>query len=69
MLVLSRKEGERLVIGEGIVITVVRIDGNRVRIGVQAPPEIRIQREELLDSPFSGMYSLKADGLRPLVAC
>jgi carbon storage regulator len=48
MLVLSRKEGERLVIGEDIVITLVRIDGNRIRIGVQAPPEIGIKREELL---------------------
>jgi carbon storage regulator len=47
MLVLSRKEGERLVIGERIVITVVELDGGRVRIGIEAPREINIRREEL----------------------
>jgi carbon storage regulator len=69
MLVLSRKEGERLVIGEGIVITVVRIDGKRVRIGVQAPAEIGIRREEIPDDPRSGAYCLNEAGLRPLVSC
>jgi carbon storage regulator len=69
MLVLSRKEGERLVIGENIVITVVRIKGNRVRIGVQAPSEVGIKREEILDDSFSEVYPVKATGLRQLAAC
>lgn len=47
MLVLSRKEGEQLVIGDNIVVTVNRISGNRVAIGVDAPREIRIVRGEL----------------------
>ena len=47
MLVLSRKVGEKLVIGDGIVITVNRIVGHRVSIGVQAPPDVRIVRSEL----------------------
>ncbi len=47
MLVLSRKEGEQLVIGDNIVLTVNRISGNRVAIGIEAPREVRIVRAEL----------------------
>lgn len=51
MLVLSRKESERLVIDENIVITVVRIAGGGVRLGIEAPREVSIRREELLARP------------------
>jgi carbon storage regulator len=47
MLVLSRKEGERLVIGENIVITVNRISGNRITLGIDAPRDVRVVRGEL----------------------
>ena len=47
MLVLSRKVGERLLIGDQIAITVVRIQGGGVRIGVEAPPHLAVIREEL----------------------
>jgi carbon storage regulator len=47
MLVLSRKEHERLVIDGNIVVTIVRISGGAVRIGIEAPSDIQIQREEL----------------------
>ena len=48
MLVLSRKVGERIVIGGDITVTVVRIVGNNVRIGIEAPGEMPIIRHELL---------------------
>ncbi len=48
MLVLNRKIGERIVIGDGIVITVVSIQGQQVRIGIEAPDSVPIWREELL---------------------
>ncbi len=51
MLVLSRKEQEKLVIDGNIVITVVRITGGVVRIGIEAPPKISIRREELPQRP------------------
>ena len=44
MLVVSRKEGERLVIGDNVVITLVKIKGGTVRIGIEAPPEIAVRR-------------------------
>ena len=47
MLVLSRKRGETIYIGDRIKITVIRAHGNRIRIGVDAPDEIRIVRGEL----------------------
>ena len=47
MLVLSRKVGERIVIGDGIVVTVSRISNNRVALGISAPAEVREIRAEL----------------------
>lgn len=47
MLVLSRKENERIFVGDNIVITVAEIDRWRVRIGIDAPKGIPIWREEL----------------------
>ena len=47
MLVLSRKPGERIMIGDNIVLTVVRIGPNNVRLGIDAPTELNIVREEL----------------------
>ena len=48
MLVLSRKINERILIGDSIVLTIVQVQGSTVRIGIEAPPEVAIVREELL---------------------
>jgi carbon storage regulator len=48
MLVLSRKVGERLHIGNNIVVTVLSVRGGRVRLGIEAPEGIPIKRQELL---------------------
>ena len=47
MLVLSRKPGEKVVIGGHITLTVVDVQGNRVRLGIDAPDDVRILRGEL----------------------
>ena len=49
MLVLSRKVGESFVIGDKIVVTVVRISGSGVRIGIEAPGNCTVMRKELAD--------------------
>ena len=47
MLVLSRKIGEEILIGENIRLTILSTKGERVRIGIAAPPEVRVDRYEL----------------------
>jgi carbon storage regulator len=47
VLVLSRKIGERILIGDKIAVTVVKIGHGGVRIGIDAPPELAVVREEL----------------------
>jgi carbon storage regulator len=54
MLVLSRKAGETIHIGEDIRITVATVHGNRVRIAVEAPEEVLILRGELAGLEFPG---------------
>ena len=50
MLVLSRKLGEKVVIGDGVVLTVVKVDRNQVRLGIEAAPDVRVYREEIAPS-------------------
>ncbi|QEH36948.1 hypothetical protein OJF2_55330 [Aquisphaera giovannonii] len=49
MLVLSRKLNEKIVIDGGIVVTVVKIEGGQVRLGIEAPAHVKVFREEILD--------------------
>ena len=50
MLVLSRKVGDRIHIGSDIAVTIVKVSGGTVRIGVEAPPHMAIVRDELKES-------------------
>ena len=54
MLVLSRKPGERILIGESVVLTVTAMKGGRVRLGFEAPRDVAIVREELGGRPARG---------------
>ena len=47
MLVLSRKVGERIVVADAIVVTVLQVEAGKVRIGIEAPPDVRVLRQEL----------------------
>lgn len=58
MLILARKKNESIVIGDGIVITVVAINGDKVRLGVEAPKEVPVHRREVYEK-------LKQSGTTP----
>lgn len=47
MLILSRRIGESLIIGDEVVVTVLGVNGNQVRLGVKAPKEVPVNREEI----------------------
>lgn len=47
MLVLSRKESQRIRLGDAIVVTIVKISGDKVRVGIEAPADVLVLRDEL----------------------
>jgi carbon storage regulator len=49
MLILTRRVGESIMIGEEVVVTVLGVKGNQVRVGVNAPKEVSVHREEIYD--------------------
>lgn len=49
MLVLTRRPHEKIMIGEEIVLTVLGMKGNQIRIGIEAPKEVQVLREEIAD--------------------
>jgi carbon storage regulator len=53
MLVLSRHCGQQIVIADDVVITVVAIEGNKIRLGIEAPKSIRVDRKEVHDRRVS----------------
>ncbi len=59
MLVLSRKESQRIKLGDSIIVTVVRLTGDKVRLGIEAPADMLVLREEL--DPFSPDQPIAGD--------
>jgi carbon storage regulator len=63
MLVLSRKVGEKLVIDGNITVRVVRIQGNRITLGIEAPSDVKILRGELKQTHDKTVELVVEDGL------
>jgi len=57
MLVLSRKKNESIVIDDNVVITIVEIRGDKVRLGIQAPRDIPVHRQEVLNAILQSQRS------------
>jgi carbon storage regulator len=65
MLVLSRKQSQRIRLGDSIVITVVRVAGDKVRLGIEAPRDMLVLRDELEPHELGGG---PGEGRSPLAA-
>lgn len=63
MLVLSRKQNERIRVGDSVVVTIVRVSGDKVRIGIEAPPDVRVLRDELESETLGDVTLAVADEL------
>jgi carbon storage regulator len=63
MLVLSRKQNQRIRVGDQVVVTVVRVSGDKVRIGIEAPHDMRVLRDELDDASLGDVVLEPADAL------
>ncbi|HEY2411196.1 MAG TPA: carbon storage regulator [Pirellulaceae bacterium] len=63
MLVLSRKIGEKLVIGDNITVVVSRVAGNRVTLGIEAPTDVRIIRGELKNETDESAPAVRSLGV------
>lgn len=57
MLILTRRVGETLIIGDDVVITVLGVKGNQVRIGINAPKDVSIHREEIYNRIHQGQQA------------
>ena len=66
MLVLSRKQSQRIKLGDSIVITVVRVAGDKVRLGIDAPRDMLVLRDEL--EPHAAAGSLEMEPMEIEVA-
>jgi carbon storage regulator len=63
MLVLSRKESQRIRLGDSIVVTIVKISGDKVRVGIEAPADVLVLRDELeARAPATGLVALAPVG-------
>lgn len=60
MLVLSRRERERIKVGDSIVVTVIRVSGDKVRLGIDAPSDMLVLRDEL--EPYTDEERAAANG-------
>jgi carbon storage regulator len=65
MLVLSRKVGESIVIAGGITLKVVEIRGNKIKLGIEAPKEISVYRQEVYDRVVKEVSTGSEDGPNP----
>jgi carbon storage regulator len=66
VLVLSRKVGERILIGDKITVTVVKIGHGGVRVGIEAPPELAVVREELAEELRRAEQALSSGQTEPV---
>jgi carbon storage regulator len=66
MLVISRKATESLTIGEDIVIKILEVNGEKVKIGIEAPSYVKVMRSEVLETIRSNIDAVSAENIKEL---
>jgi len=61
MLVLSRKKNESIIINDNVVVTVIDVRGDKVRIGIEAPRDVSVHRQEILESILNEKLKFASD--------
>jgi carbon storage regulator len=61
MLVLSRKKNESIIINDNVVVTVIDVRGDKVRIGIEAPRDVSVHRQEVLEAIVNEKLKLNSD--------
>lgn len=64
MLILTRRLGEKLIIGDNIVITIIGVKGNQIRIGIEAPKDVAVNRSEIYDRVLAEQGEVKSFALQ-----
>jgi carbon storage regulator len=62
MLLLTRRTGEKIIIGDNVTVSVLGVKGQQVRIGIEAPREVKVNREEIHQRCLKDQESLRAIG-------
>ena len=62
MLLLTRKTGEKIIIGDNVTVTVLGVKGNQVRIGIEAPRDVTVNREEIYQRILKERKALNGNG-------
>lgn len=68
MLVLSRKETQRIRVGDSVVVTIVKVSGDKVRVGIEAPSDMLVLRDELEPWETPAPADAAAPGSAPVLA-
>ncbi len=66
MLILSRKVNENIVIDGRIIVKIVRIDGENVKLGIEAPTDVPVHRQEVYDEIMRSNWEAVSEGRQPL---
>jgi carbon storage regulator len=62
VLVLTRRIGEKLIIGDNVTVSVLGVKGSQVRIGIEAPPDVKVNREEIHQRCLKEQSALRGIG-------
>lgn len=65
MLILTRRVGEKLIIGDDVTVTVLGVKGNQVRVGINAPRSVAVHREEIFNRIHENDAGLNGSGTKP----